>query len=175
MLRVIGQHDAARALYPAAVMDAGARAVLSAKLWIGVPDAVEEDEHGANFVAGRDGEKLIDVFEERLAVVLPAKVVQKYADRVEADRLGPAELAVDRFGIERCGLPHFELVDRRARNEVAANEPGLGVVPFFGALGRPRAGASELRISVAPKEGENEDQQRCGFMFDDDQVMRLVF
>ena len=53
---------------------------------------------------------------------------------------GPAELAVDRLGIERVGLPHFELVDRRAGEEVAADEPGLGVVPLVGLLGRPALG-----------------------------------
>ena len=54
--------------------------------------------------------------------------------RVHAERLGPAQLAVDGGRVERVGLPHLELVDGGGRGEVAADEPRLGAVP----LGRPR-------------------------------------
>ena len=136
----IGEDDAARALHPAAVVDAGARPVLQAALRIGIPHAVEEHDHRPDVVLGGDLEKLVDALEEAVAILVPGKVVQENANRVEADRLGPAELAVDRLGIERVGLPHFELVDRRAGEEVAADEPGLGVVPLVGLVRRPAIG-----------------------------------
>src|SRR3954447_23706972 len=121
-------------------MDAGPRAVLRAALRIGIPDAVEEDDHGANSVVAGDMEEALDVFEEGFAIVVPGEVVEEDANRVEAERLGPAELAVDGFGIERLGLEHFELVDGGAGDEVAADEPGLSVVPIIRLLRGPALG-----------------------------------
>src|SRR4029078_3253441 len=113
------------ALHPAAVVNAHARAALRTALRIGIPDAVEEDDDRADVVLRGNLEDLIDSLEEAFAVVLPRQVVEEDAGRVHSDGLGPAELAVDRFGIERVGLPHFKLVDRRAGDEVRTDQPGL--------------------------------------------------
>ena len=63
--------------------------------------------------------------------------MQEDAHRVEAERLRPTELAVDSTRIERRGLPHLELVDRRAGNEVAADQPSRGIGPRACPLLRP--------------------------------------
>ena len=64
--------------------------------------------------------------------------------RVEAERFCPAELAVDGARVERRRLPHLELIDRGAGNEVAADKPAGGIRPRARTLLRPDA-APELR------------------------------
>src|SRR5262249_53186384 len=128
LLRIVGQYHATRALNPSAIVDAHPRSILPAALWIGIPHAIKEHNHRPDFVLGRNLQELVDIFEEYLAVVAPRQVVQKHANRVKAQRLGPTQLAIDRRRIECFGLPHLELIDRRARQEIAANKPGLGAV-----------------------------------------------
>ena len=45
------------------------------------------------------------------------------------EAFGPAEFFIDFGGIERIGLPHFELVDGIGRDEIAADNPGLASIP----------------------------------------------
>jgi hypothetical protein len=63
--------------------------------------------------------------------------VQVDTDTVEAQFFGPTEFSIDRRWIERIGLPHFELIDRRAGVEIASNQPRLTFVPLVRLIGRP--------------------------------------
>ena len=69
--------------------------------------------------------------------------------------LGPAQFAIDRFGIKGVGLPHLKLVDGRAGGVVAADEPGLFLGPGVRLLGRPA-----LPRPGIPPEGKNRDEQQ---------------
>ena len=93
---------------------------------IGIPAVVEEHEHGFDAVFVRNGEIGFHASEESRGVLFPKQIVQKDAHNAHADRLRPAEFAVDCGGIKRFRLPHFQLIDRGARREVAA-EPPLSV------------------------------------------------
>ena len=101
------------------------------------PRRCQEDEHDADVVPVRDSTGTGPCRCRSRPVLLPEQVVQEDADAVEAQPLGPAQLAVDRRQVEGVGLPHLELVDRRARDEIAADEPGLLGVPLVGLLRRP--------------------------------------
>ena len=145
------ENHRARALHPARVVQARLRRVLLAGMRERVPDTVEQDEHHADLVPVGRGEELLDPVEEALRIFLPRQVVQKDPDAGEAQALGPAELAVDRGQVERVGLPHLELVDRRARREVAADEPGMFTSPCLGPRDRPGAwlgGGAATRVGV---------------------------
>ena len=130
-LRVLEDHRA-RALHPAGVVQARLRRVLLAGVRERVPDTVEQHEHHADLVPVGRGQELLDPLEESLRVLLPEQVMQEDPDAVEAQALGPAELAVDRGQVEGVGLPHLELVDRRARARSCSRRardvprPGLG-------------------------------------------------
>jgi len=58
--------------------------------------------------------------------LVPQKVMEENADRVEAKALGPRQLSVDRDGIECIRLPHLQLHDilimHRWRGEVEREE-----------------------------------------------------
>src|SRR5438128_2624699 len=90
-------------------------------------------------VAVGDCEELVDAIQEADRVLLPEEMMQEDAHRVEAEGLCPSQLAVDGTRVERCRLPHFELVDRRAGNEIAANQPSRGIGPRPCVLLRPYA------------------------------------
>src|SRR5439155_15009774 len=95
---------------------------------------------------------------EAVRVLLPQQVVQEDAHRVETERLGPPELAVDARRIEGVGLPHFELVDRRRGNVVASDDPRLLCVPVAACLLGP---ALRLRPCL-PVRGEGPQQYARG-------------
>ena len=102
-----------------------------------IPAAVEQDEDRANPVTRGDGEEAVDALLEPGRILLPGEVVEEHAHRVHPELLGPAELAVDRGGIEGFGLPHLKLVDRIGGNVIGAREPGLVRVPVLRLLRRP--------------------------------------
>jgi hypothetical protein len=156
-------------LDPAGVVQALLGLALLAELGLGVPHAVEEDEHRADVVLLGDGEELVDAVEEAGFVLLPEEVVEEDAHGVEAEALGPAEFSVDGAEVERVGLPHLELVDRAAGDVVAADEPGLFLVPGIRLLNGPGTGAlAALRLSAfllserGQTDGRGDEQQRCG-------------
>src|SRR5262249_41160400 len=91
-------------------------------------------------------------------VRFPGEVVQEDAHGVEADLLGPAQLAVNRLGVERVGLPHFELIDGGAGDEVAADEPGLLGVPGVGLVGGPARRDVVFFLAGADGPGGEEDE-----------------
>src|SRR2546429_5682980 len=75
-------------------------------------------------------QKLVDALLETISVLLPEQVMQEDAHRVHAEGFGPAKFLVDLFRIKSRLLPHFQLIDRRARNVIAPNKPRLLCVPF---------------------------------------------
>ncbi len=127
-------------MHPAGVMEVGDGNGLFAELGARVPHAVEEDNHHADAVLVGDGEKLVDAIEQPLRVLLPEQIVQKDTDRVEAQTLGEGEFLVDGVEIEGFRLPHLQLVDGGAGDEVAPDEPGLVGVPVVGLLLGPAPG-----------------------------------
>src|SRR6202043_2381435 len=82
-------------------------------------------------------EKLVDALNEPLRIFGPRKIVQENAGTVESKSLCPSKLAIDGNRIKRVCLPHFQFVDRGARDEVAANQLGLLPVPVVGLLNGP--------------------------------------
>ena len=64
-----------------------------------------------------DGQKAINAVQEAFRVLLIGQIVQKHAHRVEAERLGVAQFAVNCGLVKRRGLPHFDLVDGARRQK----------------------------------------------------------
>src|SRR5258708_8543224 len=113
-------------------MDTGAWRALLTEFGIGIPAGIEQNENRADLVLIRNLKKYLHAFAESCRILLPKKVVKKNAHGIQADRLGPAELQVNAFRIERVRLPHFEFVDGRRGNVIAAHKPGLFGVPVRG-------------------------------------------
>ena len=88
-----------------------------------MPHPVEKDRHGGNAVTVGHRDDLLDPVEEDLALRLEHEVVEIEADDVHPESGSPAELTIDRFGVEGLALPQLELVPRRRRGEVAADQP----------------------------------------------------
>ena len=132
-------------MHPAGIVDAGARGALLAEMRKRIPARIEENEENANVMSAGNGEKGIDAFLKTGSVLLPKEIVKKHAHGVEADGFGPAEFEVDALWVEGVGLPHFEFVDGRGRDVVAADEPWLCGIPILGALFRPAGWLCEGR------------------------------
>jgi hypothetical protein len=78
----------------------------------------------------RNLKKYFDAFLKALGILLPGKIMEKNTHRVQANRFCPTKFKINPLRIERLGLPHFEFVDSRSGNVVAADEPRLLGVPF---------------------------------------------
>ena len=105
-----------------------------------IPAGIEQHKDDSDLVSFRDVEELLHALHEAVGVLLPKHMVQVYPQRIEADRSGPAQLAIDRHRIERLGLPHLELIDRRTREKVAPDQPSVVALPRFGLLFGPASG-----------------------------------
>ena len=83
-----------------------------------------------------DGQKRVDAALESRSILLPEQIMQEHSHGVHAERLRPAKLLVNFFGIECGGMPHFELIDCVGRQVIASHEPRFARVPlvcaFFG-------------------------------------------
>ena len=123
--RAVGEDPRAGALHPSRVVQARLRRALLAQLRGRVPHGVEQDEDHADPVPVGDREEPVHPRQEPRRVLLPEQVVEEDPDAVEPQPLGPAQLAVDRRRVEGVRLPHLELVDRRAGDVVAADQPGM--------------------------------------------------
>ena len=115
-------------------------------------------------VASRDRQELVDALAKTGSVLLPQQIVQKYAHGVHAHGFGPSEFLVDLRGIEGGFLPHLQFVDRRFRDIVAANEPGLLCVPIVSFLFGPACGLGEDG-SGAKDHCNQGERQECGSKF----------
>lgn len=112
------------------------------RVWIGIPAAIEEHQHGADVVPGDDGEELVNSAREAGRVLLPQEIVEEHAHRVHVRLFGPAQFEIDARGIEARRLPPLEFVDRRRGDVVRADEPWLAIVPGVGGGGGPELGRS---------------------------------
>jgi hypothetical protein len=115
--------------WPGQRLFAGARII--------VPAGIKEHEYGLDMMPVSNPEIGIDSALESRTILFPWNVVQEHPHGVHPNALGKAQLAVDRRGIECILLPHLELVDRSAWNEITADNPGLPVVPSLGFFSRP--------------------------------------
>ena len=78
-LRRIFQRGGAGTLYPAGIMNAGARITLLAKLRVRIPAGIEEHEENADVVFVGDGEEGVDAFLKAGGILLPQKIVKEDA------------------------------------------------------------------------------------------------
>lgn len=113
-------------------MDAGSWRWLGAGRIGFVPAVVEEDKDRDDVMFFCDLQILVHAIFESCGILLPGQVVEEDAHAVQSDGCGVAQFTIDGTRIEAGSLPHFELVDRRAGDEVAAPEPSFGSVPFGG-------------------------------------------
>ena len=98
---------------------------------------VEQDQHHFYAMPLGNSEKFIDSFGKSLGIVMPNQIVQEYTDRIEAKLGRPPELTVNRGRIISLRLPHLQLVDGRAGDKVAADQPRLLLVPLFSLVDCP--------------------------------------
>src|SRR5713226_1372499 len=105
----------------------------------------------------RDLKELIHPPKKPGGVLLPQEVVQKHPHGVHAQVLRPTQFAVDRRQIKCVRLPHLQLIDGRAWNEIASDQEWLTRVPFVSLLRRPcgRVGGHHGRRN------SEEKQDRC--------------
>ncbi len=85
----------------------------------------------------RNGKELVDPLQEPFRIFLIRDVVQVHANHVESEPFGVPEFAIDRVGVEGVGLPHLQLVDGRAGDEIASDRPGTIHIPRIDPLDTP--------------------------------------
>jgi hypothetical protein len=107
----------------------------------------------------RNLKNYFDAFLKAQGILLPGKIMKKNTRRVQANRFCPTELKIDPFRIERLGLPHFEFVDSRSGNVVAADEPRLLGVPFGSLLFTPSF--CVLRGPGVHQARQHQDEEPC--------------
>ena len=100
ILRWIGENLSAGGLYPTGVVHAGGGRMLRPEFGMRIPAGVEEHKDGADMMAGGDGQEGVDSLLKALRILLPQQIMQKDSHGVHADALGPAQLAVNRCGVE---------------------------------------------------------------------------
>ena len=130
---------AARAgtLNPLAVVDAGRGIVLPSDARFRFETVVEQDWNRSNAVFGGDSEEPAEPFLQSLGVGFPHDVVDENPHAVKTKVFRPAQLPVYGGRIERLLLPHFNIVDRGAGQEVATDQPRLLAIPRVRRLRRP--------------------------------------
>src|SRR6202022_4440658 len=104
----------------------------------------------------RDRQELVNALLKTGGILLPEQVVQEDAHGVHAHRFSPSQFLFDLFGIKRRLLPHLQLVDRRLRNIITSNQPGLLRVPSIRLLLRPT-----WRLRPHYIHGEAEGEEHC--------------
>src|SRR5580658_4333984 len=132
--------------------------MLFAEFGIRIPARIKKHKQRPDFVLLRDAQKNIYTFLESRVVLLPEQVMQEHAHRVQSQRFRPTEFRVDPLRIEALRLPHFEFIDRRGRNVVTADEPGLLRVPIIRRLFCPPSGL-RLRTRRKPEDYPNDRDQ----------------
>ncbi len=130
------------ALRPAGVVDARGGGGLGAGFGLGPVAGIEKNQHGPDAAAGAKAEEIVEPPEKAGGVGGPEQVVEEDAERVHAKAGGPVQLTDEDGAVPVVvgGLEHLELVDGGTGQEVAADEPGLGVVPGAGFGGGPLGG-----------------------------------
>jgi hypothetical protein len=131
-----------------------------------MPARVEDHDQHADLVPLRERQKAVDPLRKTFRVLLPEQVVKKDAHAVEAKRLRVAELAIDRRLVPRVRLPHLELIDRGARQEIAPPQPTVLLEPGIRFLRGPPAGAiRRVRGCARENDCERDDaaKEREGF------------
>lgn len=76
-----------------------------------------------------NGKVTVDAVLETIGVVFPYKMVKENTHAIETKIFCPAEFTVDCRRIEGLFLPHFQLVDSRAWNEITTPQPALFCSP----------------------------------------------
>ena len=133
-----------------------------------VPTGIEENEDGTDVVPIGDGEEAVEALLEAGGVLLPEQVVQEDAHRAHSQAFRPAQFLVDLSGIEGIRLPHFELIDRVGGDEIAADQPGLLLIPRLRLLLGPARFLREKRRPQqnrknAPSQPKNRTLQSVSF------------
>ena len=85
----------------------------------------------------RNAQENIDAMFEPLGILLPKQIMQENAHGIQPQRFRPAQFLINFCGIKSVRLPHFQLVDRRCGNEVAAHQPRLLLIPLVRGFRRP--------------------------------------
>jgi hypothetical protein len=107
----------------------------------------------------RNLKKYFDAFLKALGILLPGKIMKKNTHGVQANRFCPTKLKINPLRIERLGLPHFEFVDSRSGNVVAADEPRLFGVLFGSLFFTPSF--CVLRGPGVHQARQHQDEERC--------------
>src|ERR1700683_4448523 len=111
-------------------MNSGRGRALLSETRIRIPDGIEEDEERADIMLRGNLKESVHAFLEAFWILLPEEIVEEDAHGVHAERFGPAKLEINASGIEGVRLPHFDIVDRRGGNVIAADQPGLAGAPI---------------------------------------------
>jgi hypothetical protein len=126
-------------------MNTWSRVCLLAKVTVRVPAVVEEYEHYPHVVGPRQGEHSTHAVLETVRIRLVREIVKKDSGEGEPGLLHQPKFAVDRDRIEGFRLPHLELVDRSARDEIASGRPPLFLCPIVRLVQAPLAGCESHR------------------------------
>jgi hypothetical protein len=106
-----------------------------------MPATVKQYEHGAYSMPLGNVQETADPRQEAHGILFPQQIVEIGTYAIEAKRFGEPQFPIYRRRVEIFPLPHRDLIDRVARNEVAANQPTVLLAPKPSCLfGPPRAG-----------------------------------
>ena len=138
--------------------------MLNSEFRVWIPARIKQHEERPDVMSEANLQKLIDAFFEAIRILLPYQVVQEYAHRIHPEALRPTQFPVDLRRVEALRLPHLEFVDGICRNVVAANQPGLLLIPGLCLLLGP---TRTLRKQVKRELSNDKDNQHpdCSVFF----------
>lgn len=128
------------ALQPLGIVHAGNRFRLRPRLGVRIPAGIQQDQGGFDPMLVCDRKKPVDALDEIGSIFLPENVVQEHADRVEARRGGPRQLAINCDGIVRGILEHFQFIVGGTGDKIRAGVVSHSLLPGGRSFRRPSLG-----------------------------------
>jgi len=98
---------------------------------------VKQGQENSHAMMVSDTKEVVNSFGKSIRVVVPDQIVQIDPQRIEPEVLSPAQFSVDCFSVVCVCLPHFQLVNRGAWQEVTAHKPRLCAVPILCLISSP--------------------------------------
>jgi hypothetical protein len=94
-----------------------------------VPAVIKKNKNGFYVPVVCNPEVLVHPLLKSGGILLPCQMMQKNPHAIKTDTLGITQLPGDRSAVKTIRLPHFQLINGRARNKITTPQPTLPGIP----------------------------------------------